>query len=100
MDLDSYASFFALTPENQAEDECRVEDDAERTAAAQALAEASRVAKDLEQHAKRKATEEFTPAKAARLRKHHHNQRGECVEYQVLRVYHPPWHGWPTNEEV
>ena len=54
--FDSYAAFFALGPEKQAEVARRVREDAERNAAKQAEAEAKRVAEELERLKKAKAT--------------------------------------------
>ena len=54
MDFDSYAAFFALSPEGEAELTRREREDAERNAANQAEAEAVRVAKELEQVEKAK----------------------------------------------
>ena len=56
MDFDSYAAFFALSPEGQALVARRVREDAERNAAKQAEAEALRVAKELAQQEKANAT--------------------------------------------
>ena len=76
MDFDSYAAFFALSPEGQAEVARREREDAERNAANQAEAEAVRVAKELEQVEKAKATQELMAATAAKLREHRRPQQG------------------------
>ena len=70
VDFDTYAAFFALTPEKQADVARRVREDAERNAAKQVEAEALRVAKELEQQEKAKATQELMAAKAAKLKEH------------------------------
>ena len=67
-----------------------MQEDAERTAATQAQAEATRVANEMEQLAKAKAMQEMMAATAAQLKEHRRPQRGERVEYQVSRVDHPP----------
>ena len=55
MDFDTYAAFFALSTEKQAEVARRVREDAEGNAGKQAEAEAARVAKELEQQEKAKS---------------------------------------------
>ena len=74
--------------------------DAGRIAAAQARDEADRVAKEIEQNAKAKATQELMAATAAQFKEHRRQQQGESVEYHVLRVGNPPGQGSPTDQEV
>ena len=98
--FDSYAPFFALGPEKQAEVARRVREDAERNAAKQAEAEAKRVAEELERLKIAKATEELMVATAAKWKEHRRPQEGERVEYQVLRIGQECGQQWPTDEEV
>ena len=74
----------------QSEVDRRLEEHAKRTAAMQAQAEATRVANDLEQLSKIKATEEVKAATVGQLRAHRRPQQGEPVEYQVFREGHQP----------
>ena len=86
MYFDTYAAFFALTSENQAEVARPVREDAERNAAKQAEAETARVAKKLEQLQRDSATQQLMAATASQLKAHPCPQQGEGVEYQVSRV--------------
>lgn len=86
MDFETYAAFFAFTTEKQAEFARRVREDAERNAAKQSEAQVARVAKELEQDEKPKATQESATATAAKFNEYRRPQQGKRVEYQVLRI--------------
>ena len=99
-DFDNYAAFFPLSPEGQAEVSRRVREDAERNVDKQEEAEALRVAKEVEQLEKAKATQELRAATTAKLKQHRLRQQGERLEYQVLRIGQACGQAWPTDEEV
>ena len=68
--FDSYAAFFALIPEVQAEVASRVREDGERNEAKQAEAEAVRVAMELEQLEKASARQELIDATVGKWKEH------------------------------
>ena len=100
MDFDSNAEFFLLSRAGQAEMGRRVREDAERNAAKQAESEALRVAKELEQLEKAKATQELLAATAANKKEQRRPQQCERVKYQVLRVVQECGQAWPTDDEL
>ena len=99
MDFERYAALFALSPEVQAEVARRLGEDAERNLAKQE-AEALRVAKEVDQLEKAKATQELMAATAANLKEQRRPQQGEPVEYQVLRIGQEYGQSCPTDDEV
>ena len=101
-DFRCYAAPFALTSGRQAQVDRRRRQDVERIAAKQAEAkiEAERVAKELEQQEKAKATQELMVSIAAKLKKQGCTQQGERVECQVLPVGQECGPPWSTKEEL
>ena len=69
-------------------------------AAKKAEVEDIRAAKEQEQLEKAKATRELMGEFAAKLKEQRRPQKGEHVEYQVLRLGQECGQGWPTHSDV
>ena len=100
MDFHSYAAFFALSPETQAEVDRRLREDVERIAVKQAKIDVKRVVKELERVDIAIVTQALMKPTAAKLKVHQRQQQGDRVDYLLLRINQECGSPWSTCEEL